>query len=277
MRIDAHQHFWRLENPFTDWPTPDLETIHRDFAPADLEPLLAAAGVDGTIVVQAAPAVAETDYCLALAGQASFVKGVVGWVDFTDPDCISQIDRFAENPLFRGVRPMLQGIAEPQWILRSEFSPILEHLSKAGLTFDGLVLAHQIPDLLALGQRHPDLKMVLDHGGKPAIANGKTIQWQNDIRQLAAQTGSYCKLSGLWTEAGDDISISRIQPYAEWILECFGPDRVMWGSDWPVVQLAGNYGAWISQCEAMIAHLSPQQQAAIFGGNAATFYGLADA
>jgi L-fuconolactonase len=274
MRIDAHQHFWALANPFTDWPTPDLAAIHRDFGPEDLRPLLDKTGIEGTVLVQAAPAVAETQYLLALAKEHSFVKGVVGWIDFEAADALGQMEGLASNPLLKGLRPMIQSIEEPGWVLRSEFDQLFRAMIAANLSFDGLVRAHQIGDLVHLAARYPELRIVLDHGGKPDIAGGAFIRWAAATEALARHPNVHCKLSGLWTEAGADIGSEAIRPYAAHLLAVFGPERLMWGSDWPVVELAGSYADWFEQAELLLAGLSSADRAKIFGGNAAHFYRL---
>ncbi|MBB5708619.1 amidohydrolase family protein [Sphingopyxis panaciterrulae] len=274
--VDAHQHFWTLSNPFTVWPPPDLASIHRDYGPDDLAPELALAGVDGTILVQAAPSVEESLYLLDIADRCDFVLGVVGWVDFTADDGIAQLDRLAASPWFKGVRPMLQNIDEPDWILRDRFAPLFDALLARGLRFDALIRPKQLSVIAELANRYPALPIVVDHGGKPSIADGEFTAWAEGIRALARMPLVSCKLSGIWTEAGSDISEPCIRPYVRHLLDCFGAGRLIWGSDWPVVQLAGSYQAWFSQCQAMLADLAPEDQAAVFGGNAMRFYGAAD-
>ena len=272
--IDAHQHFWELANPFTGWPTPDLAAIHRDFGPEDLLPLLDKTCVEGTVLVQAAPSLAETQYLLALAKEHKFVKGVVGWIDFDAADASDQLERLASNPALKGLRPMIQSIEETGWVLRSDFDPLFRSMIAANLCFDGLVRAHQIGDLVHLAARYPELPIVLDHGGKPDIAGGAFVRWAADIDALARHPNVNCKLSGLWTEAGADISAEAIRPYAAHLLAAFGPDRLMWGSDWPVVELAGSYPDWLGQAELLLAELGEVDRSKIFGGNAARFYRL---
>jgi len=276
MKIDAHQHFWTLANPFTDWPGPDLAAIHRDFGPADLAPHLARTGVDGTVLVQAAPDLAETQYILDLAAQTRFVKGVVGWIDFDADDAIAQLHALADHRLLKGLRAMIQSVGEPGWILHSAREPVLRAMVARGLRFDALVRADQIGDIVELAARHPDLPIVLDHGGKPDIAARAFAGWANDIERLAAHPHVWCKLSGLWTEAGADHTVAAIAPYAHQVLACFGTDRVMWGSDWPVLELAGEYDQWFAQAQMLVGDFDATRAEAVMGGNAARFYGLAD-
>ena len=274
MKIDSHQHFWSLGNPYTTWPTPDLTAIHKDFGPAQLRPILDANRFGGSILVQAAPSIAETHDLLKIAAGNAFVKGVVGWIDFESADVLCDLETLATNPLFRGVRPMLQGMAEPTWILRDEFASVFALLCDRGLTFDGLVRADQIGELTILARRHPTLKLVLDHGGKPSIATGAFRRWAEDISQLAARPNAFCKLSGLWTEAGNDHTPETISPYIDHLAAEFGPERLMWGSDWPVLELAGRFGDWFEQCSALLAQFTPTERSEIFGRTARRFYGL---
>lgn len=275
MRLDTHQHFWKLAHPFTDWPTSDLAAIYRDFGPEDLDPQLGPAKVGGTILVQAAPAAEETEYLLSLARQCAFVKGVVGWIDFEAADAVGQIERLAGNPLLKGLRPMVQLVEEADWLLRPAFAPIFEVMARCGLRLDGLVRHEQIVDLAELARRHPNLPIILDHAGKPPIASGQIEDWARDITALAATPNAWCKLSGLWPEAGSDRSQAALQPYVDVLLTRFGPERLIWGSDWPVVELDGTYGDWLDQCEAMLSGLSKEERASVFGINGKRFYGIA--
>ncbi len=276
MRIDAHQHFWELANPFTDWPTPDIAAIYRDFRPQDLRPLLEATDIGGTVLVQAAADLSETRYLLDLAKHHPFVRGVVGWIDFEAADALNQLEALASDPVLKGLRPMIQSIEESGWVLRSEFEPLFRAMIAKGLCFDGLVRAHQIGDITQLAARYPDLQIVLDHGGKPDIAGGACAGWMADVETLARHPNVHCKLSGFWTEAGEDIGIDVIRPYAAHLLTAFGADRLMWGSDWPVVELAGSYTDWIAQAELLLADVDDADRTSIFGGNALRFYRLCD-
>lgn len=274
MKIDAHQHFWTLSNVFTDWPTPDLATIYRDYGAPDLAPLLKACGIDGTILVQAAANEEETRHLLSIADHNEWVLGVVGWIDFESASALGSLAAFASHPRFKGVRPMLQGIEQPEWILRDAFAPVFRQLARSGLTFDGLVRASQISELATLARRHPDLRIVLDHAGKPDIAHGQFADWAQQIAAFAAAPNAYCKLSGLWTEAGSDHTDARIAPYVGVLLQQFGPDRLMWGSDWQVLELAGHYADWTEQCRRLLTSIGSAGQQAVFGNTAARFYGV---
>jgi L-fuconolactonase len=239
LRIDAHQHFWALARGDYGWLTPSLEPIHRDFGPADLLPHLRRHGIDATILVQAAPTAAETAYLLSVAADTAFIAGVVGWVDLAAPDAVAQIARSAGDALLVGIRPMVQDIADDDWLLWDELVPGFAALARLGLVFDALVLPRHLPRLLRVVDRHPTLTFVIDHLAKPPVAQGALAPWADDIAALARRPNVTCKLSGLLTEAVPDWTADDLRPYAEHVLACFGPDRVLWGSDWPVVNLAG--------------------------------------
>lgn len=272
--FDSHQHFWSLTNSFSTWPTRELESIYRDFGPDDLAPHLDRTGVEGTILIQVEPSQAETIYLLKLAGETPFVRGVVGWIDFEAEDALKQLDDIAADPILKGVRPMVQAIAEPNWLLRPEFSAVFEGLIARSLSFDALIRKDQIGQVIELGRRYPDLNIVIDHAAKPDIAGNAIDEWAQDIARAAEVPSIFCKLSGLWTEAGLDTSIERIAPYAKHVIQAFGANRVMWGSDWPVLGLAGAYDAWLDQTHSIIAHLSQQEQRAILSQTAKHFYNV---
>jgi L-fuconolactonase len=275
MRIDSHQHFWSLQRGDYHWLTPEMKTLYQDFLPPDLEPMLQSAGVERTILVQAATSVAETDYLLSLADRHTFIAGVVGWVDMDDPTtALDDLCRLQESDCLLGVRPMIQDIADPDWMLRDHLTPIFEQLIAANLRFDALVLPAHLQNLRRLLDRHPRLACVIDHAAKPAIASASWQPWADDMAALAANTNSYCKLSGLLTEAGARTDDDALRPYVEHIVECFGAQRLMWGSDWPVLNLASRYGNWVHQSERLLQHLSVGEQDAIFGATAKVFYGL---
>lgn len=274
MRIDAHQHFWSLARGDYGWLTPELKPIYRDFLPDDLKPLLDLAGIGGTVLVQAAPSLAETEFLLSIAEQRAFVRGVVGWVDFEGADAPEQIARLAGHSALVGLRPMIQDIADPDWMLRDTLTPAFEAMQAHDLTFDALVLPKHLPNLRRLLTRHPALRVVIDHGAKPPIRDGCLTGWAEDMAALAAETGAWCKLSGLLTEAGDTWRTEDLKPYADHLLSRFGPDRLVWGSDWPVCTLAGNYARWLKATDALLAGIPAVDRDAILGGNAVRAYAL---
>lgn len=275
LRIDAHHHLWRLDRGDYGWLTPALAPIYRDFELADLRPLLAGAGIDATVLVQAAPTVAETEYLLRVAQDCEgLVRGVVGWVDLAASDAIATLERLAREPTLKSIRPMLQDLPDPEWILREDVGRTLSALPRLGLRFDALVKAPQLSALLRLVERHPDLRIVIDHGGKPAIAAGEWEPWAHRISALARNPRVECKLSGLVAEAGPDWTADTLRRYVDHLLGCFGPRRLLWGSDWPVVNLAGGYRRWLDATAELLTDLPVDEREAILGGNARRFYGL---
>jgi L-fuconolactonase len=275
-RIDAHQHFWRPSRGDYGWLTPQAHpAICRKFLPADLEPLLLDAGIERTVLVQAAPTLAETEYLLGLAAETPFVAGVVGWADFEAADAAARISAAASNATLVGLRPMLQDLPDDAWILRPTVAPALDAMQSAGLRLDALVTPRHLPHLTSLLAARPDLKVVIDHGAKPQIAKGALDAWAAQMRAIAADTDACCKLSGLVTEAHGGWTEEDLKPYADVLLETFGPARLMWGSDWPVVNEAGGYAAWHSAAWALAAGCSPAERDLIFGGAAHAFYGIA--
>lgn len=277
LRIDAHQHYWSIAHQDYGWlqDTPALRSICRDFGPGDLAPLLDEAGIDGTVLVQAAPAEAETWRLLALASRTdSRVRAVVGWTELAAPDAPERIRRLAQEPLLKGLRPMLQDIADPRWILQPALQPAIEAMTEAGLRLDLLIKPHQLDAALAFAHAHPRLPTVIDHAAKPDIAGGSFEPWATRMARFAAETSVHCKLSGLATEAGAGWDARRLQPYVDHLLRHFGPARLMWGSDWPVLNLASDYRQWHAASDALLSALPAEAQAAIRGTNAAVFYGI---
>ncbi len=273
-RIDAHQHFWRLARGDYGWLTPALAPIYRDVEPEEFAPHLARHGIAGTVLVQAAPSEAETEFMLSLAESHGFIRGVVGWTDFTAGDAGDRIEALARRPKLRGLRPMIQDIAEDGWMLRPELTAAFRAMAQYGLVFDALVLPRHLGNLLRLLDRHPGLTAVIDHCAKPEIAAGRFDDWARAMERLARKTGALCKLSGLVTEAGPDWTVERLAPYVRHVLDMFGPDRVVWGSDWPVSTLAASYEQWVAATDALLCGLGESDRAAILGGNAARLYRL---
>lgn len=276
MRIDAHQHFWALARGDYGWLTPDLGAIYRDFTPDDLMPLLRAADIDGTVLVQAAPTVAETEYMLSLADQNAFIKGVVGWVDFEADDVGAQIAALAAHPALVGLRPMIQDIADPSWMLGDTLTPAFEAVQRHDLTFDALTLPQHLGPLRQLLERHPDMRVVIDHGSKPLIKDAILDDWSDKMAALARNTNAWCKLSGLVTEAAADWTIDDLRPYVDHLLDTFGPSRLIWGSDWPVCTLASSYERWCETTDTLLNQLSGPERQAIMGDNAASAYNFRD-
>jgi L-fuconolactonase len=273
--VDAHHHVWSLARGDYGWLTPALEPIYRDFSLTDYKPLREGAGVTTTVLVQAAPTLSETQYLLKVAKESGgLVKGVVGWVDLAAANAIPTLTRLARDPLLKAVRPMLQDLPDPAWILRADVGRALAALPRLGLRFDALVKPEHLAALLPMLDRHRDLAVVIDHAAKPDIANRMWEPWARSLRAAAAYPRVRCKLSGLATEAGPNWTIDTLRPYFDFLLEIFGAQRMMWGSDWPVVNLGGSYQRWFAATVALMAGLTPQERAAIMGGTARRFYGL---
>ena len=273
MRIDAHQHFWNPMRGDYGWLTADLP-ICRPYSPADLAPHLRECGIDGTVLVQAAPTLEETEYLLGIADATPFVRGVVGWIDFEDAAGGRHLERLAAHPKFVGVRPMIQDLPDDGWMLRDDISWAFDAIRQLDLVFDALVFPRHLPALARLLQRYPDLTVVIDHAAKPAIRAREFDGWAADMAQLAAGTAALCKLSGLTTEAGAGWSVETLRPYVNHLLATFGADRLIFGSDWPVSTLATTYRGWIDAVEQLTSGLPVAGRAALFGETAARVYGL---
>jgi L-fucono-1,5-lactonase len=272
MRMDAHHHFWRLARGDYGWLTADLAPIYRDFDLSDMAPLLAAAGIDGTILVQAAPTEAETAFLLDIAQAAEVVRGVVGWIDFDAGDAADRIEALAGQELLVGLRPMVQDIVDDDWLLKPHLIPLLAAMARHRLVFDALVLPRHLPRLVQVVDRHPDLQFVLDHCAKPRLASRDVTAWKDDVAVLAKRPNIVCKLSGLVTEAAPHWQLDDLREAVDHVTVCFGPKRLIWGSDWPVVNLAGGYERWLAAVETLLADLSADEKADIFGHNAARVY-----
>ena len=266
-RIDAHQHFWRMARGDYAWLTPALGAIYRDFTPDDLAPHLVAHGIAASILVQAAPTQEETVFLLDLAEKTPFVAGVVGWTEFTAPDAVAAIAALAAHPHLVGLRPMVHDIADDDWL-----APAFEAMIAHHLVFDALLKPRHLRRLMTMLERHPQLRVVIDHAAKPAIGGSGDAAWRDDIAAVAQFPNVACKLSGLVTEAPANWTVDDLSPYAEHLLSCFGAERLIWGSDWPVLNLAADYDRWISTSAQLIAGLDATAQSRVFGGNAAGMY-----
>ena len=272
MKVDAHHHVWRINRGDYAWIKPG-NPLHRDYTLADLRPLLG--DIEATVLVQAAPTEAETAYLLNVArNSGGLVRGVVGWEDLSARNAPAVIEGHAHEPLLKGIRPMLQDIADPGWILQPAQQPAMQAILNAGLCFDALIQPRHLPAIRGLCARYPDLRLVVDHGAKPDIATGTFQPWAEDIAGLARDSRAMCKLSGLPTEAGPGWQVDDLRRTVDHLLACFGPSRLMWGSDWPVVDLAGGYARWREASAALLRDLALPDLEAVLGGTAAGFYGL---
>jgi L-fuconolactonase len=276
MRIDAHQHFWRLDRGDYAWLSPALTPLYRDYLPHDLAPHLEATGVAATILVQAAATEAETRFLLEIAKSTPFVAGVVGWVDMEAPDVAERLAALVKEGAgyLKGIRPMIQDIADPSWILSPQLDRAFAALEALDLRFDALVRPVHLEPLLRRLEQRPRLKVVIDHAAKPDIAAGAKLDWSIPLASIASRTTARCKLSGLLTEARPGAELDELAPYVQQVIAAFGPESVLWGSDWPVLSLASDYLTWHAMAERLVAGLTTRERALIFGGVAAEFYGL---
>ena len=277
MIIDAHQHFWDLAVPFDHgWLTePQHKPIFKNYLPADLEPVLKKAGVDRCVFVQTQHDIAENRWALRLAEQNDFMAGVVGWVDLAGDVCESQLIEFKSHPKFLGVRHITQSEPDDNFIVRPDVLAGLKVLEQHRVPFDLLFLTKHLKQAVAVARQVPDLPLVIDHLAKPKIKSGQIDAWAADLRAAADCENVYCKLSGMVTEADwSNWSAQDLKPYVEVALEAFGPDRCMYGSDWPVCELAASYEQVFASIQEAIGPISSTEKSAIFGRTAAKFYGI---
>ncbi len=275
--IDAHQHFWTTARDDYGWLTPENEVLYRDFGPEHYQPFRERAGVTSTVLVQAAASVAETRYLLELADRTEWVAAVVGWVPLDEPDEVERtLGELTGRGALRGVRPMVQDIPADDWMLGEALSPGLRALAEHEISLDALVQPRHLRHLLTLLGRYPELRVVIDHGAKPEIRSGGFEEWAASMTTLAKETNAFCKLSGLVTEAAAGWCSDDLRLYVAHLLESFGPGRLMWGSDWPVVELAGGPDRWWAASQELFEGLEADERAAILGGTASLFYRLED-
>lgn len=272
MVIDSHQHLWQIGRNGHAWPTSDLAAIHRDFGLEDLR--AEAVAVDGSVLVQSQPSDLDTDWMLRVAAAEPFIKGVVGWADLETPSAPTRLAALAAKPKLKGIRPMLQGFADDQWILRDKVQPALRAITDLSLRFDALIFPRHLTIIDRLARSYPTLSIVIDHSAKPQIGSGDDTLWRDGMARVADNPNVFCKLSGLATEMSSGLSLDAAASYADHVLSCFGPDRLMWGSDWPVLNLRTTYNAWQDWTSAWLADQPVQVRGAIFGGTARRFYQL---
>jgi L-fuconolactonase len=279
MRIDAHQHFWLYNAQEYGWIGPEMAGLRRDFLPTDLRPLQEALQIEGTVAVQARQTVDETEWLLQLAAQHPRIRGVVGWVDLCDPHVGRQLEMLCADERLRGVRHVVQDEPDDRFLLRPDFQRGIGLLAAFGLTYDILIYPRHLPAACEFVAQSPEQPFVLDHMAKPPIAandsRGRAQPWAEGIRHLAEHPRVYCKVSGMVTEAAwDRWTAADFRPYLDVVVEAFGTERIMFGSDWPVCTVAGSYAEVLGLAYDYAAQFSAAEQAAMAGENAARFYGL---
>ena len=275
--IDAHQHCWRIARGDYGWLDESVGAIRRDFAPADWALVAGPLGVTRSVLVQAAPTLDETTFLLQLAAASPSVGAVVGWIDLASDDAPAHLGLLASEPVFRGIRPMLQDIGDTEWMLRPEVVDALRVAARLDITLDALVQPRHLPALAELAREVPDLSIVIDHCAKPHIEGGRDPgdEWREGMARLAASPRMHCKLSGLANEHGPGWSAAGLRPVARHVLDVFGWERVMWGSDWPVLELVGDYAAWLACARELLAHLDEDARDAVLRRTAQRFYRIA--
>lgn len=275
MIIDTHQHFWKYDPEEYSWIGPEMKALQRDFLPEDLQKTLRQAGVDGVISVQARQTTGETEWLLSLAEENDFIRGIVGWVPLTDPAVEDLLERYADRRFFKGVRHVLQDEPDPDYMLRKDFNAGIRKLKRYDLLYEILIFERHLPQTLRFVDQHPGQMFVLDHIAKPLIRDRILSPWQENLTELARRDNIFCKISGLVTEADPyHWSEDQLKPYLETVLEAFGPERLMFGSDWPVCLTACRYEQWLDIVQRFIATLSEDEQALIMAENARKVYKL---
>lgn len=275
MRVDAHQHFWHYDPQRDTWMTNEMAVLKHDFFADDLRQELIENRFDSCIAVQGDQSEAETMFLLDIAARAPWIAAVVGWVDLASPIVESRLQFFAQFPKLRGFRHIVQAEPDDRFVLRSDFVHGLRELQRFGFTYDLLIYPHQLPAAIELVRELPAQVFVLDHIAKPDIKNGKIADWKSKIRELARSPNTFCKLSGLVTEANwHSWRYEDFAPFLDVVFEAFSPDRLMFGSDWPVCLLAGSYAQVVRIIENYVQRHAPADQRKIFGENALRFYGV---
>ena len=273
--IDSHQHFWQVGRFDYPWMSPAVEVLCQDYVPPRIEPILRSCGVGQTVLVQASNSLDETRWLLHLTGQYQFIAAVVGWVDLTAENVDEQLDEFAGHPRFKGVRHLVEAEGADDWLIQPLVLQNLKKLAVRGIAYDLLVHPRHLKFATMVAERCEGLRLVVDHLAKPPIARGEIEEWAAGLKKLAAHRNVRCKLSGLVTEADRTNWQSQdLRPYVDRALEYFGPQRMMFGSDWPVCLLAASYGRVLETAQSLVSELSEDEQRDIFGRNAIDVYRL---
>ena len=272
--IDTHQHFWSYDPKIHDWINEDMKVIRKDFLPADLAPILKENKVDGCIAVQADQTDTETQILIREANQNSFIKGVVGWVNLKDKEIEEKLEEYSNETNLKGFRHIIQ--AEPKgFMLDASFQKGLSALAKYNYTYDLLIYETQLAEANTLIKQLPELPIVIDHIAKPNIKKGDSDDWKKEIKAIAQYPNLYCKISGMATEAHwDTWTMDTLKPYIDTVVEAFGTERIMFGSDWPVCLVASSYEKWLKGLQNYFNTFSISEQEAFFANNAINFYKL---
>ncbi len=274
-KIDGHVHFWDYDADRNSWITDDMAVLRKDFLPGDIQPLLKANAMDGCMLVQVNQSESENDFFLKLASEHTFVKGIVGWVDLCAENIRERLDHYRQFLKVRGFRHILQGETDRAFMLRTDFGNGIGALHEYGFTYDLLIYPDQLPYSVQLVKAFPEQSFIIDHLAKPEIRNMEIEIWKKYIVNLSSMDNVYCKLSGMVTEAHwNNWTKKTLTPYVDVVVECFGINRIVFGSDWPVCLLAGSYGEVLGVVEDYFSSFSIPEQEKIFGGNAVDFYGL---
>jgi L-fuconolactonase len=275
MKIDAHHHYWHYTPEEYGWIDDSMQRIRRDFLPADLAATIAPVGFEGVVTVQARQTLEETEWLLSLAAGHDFMRGVVGWVPLVDPQIRSHLERYAANPKLKAVRHVVQGEPDDQFILRADFNAGIATLRDFGLIYDILIFERHLPQTIQFVDCHPQQVFVLDHIAKPRIKENLLEPWRTNLRTVAQRENVYCKFSGLVTEADFTTwTPEQLRPYWETVLDAFGPDRLMFGSDWPVCLVASEYAQWFATVSDFACELSLTERDRFFGETATEAYRL---
>ncbi|HTM93859.1 MAG TPA: amidohydrolase family protein [Flavisolibacter sp.] len=273
--IDAHQHFWQFDPVRDSWITDDMLVIQKDFFPDDLKPVLQQNGFDGCVAVQASQSEEETDFLISLANENDFIKGVVGWVDLQANDIEERLAKYKSIPVVKGFRHVLQGEPQRDLMLKPEFKRGIAALQKHGFTYDILIFPDQVNFSGELVASFPEQKFVIDHIAKPYITRKEIDEWKRDMQKIAKQENVYCKISGMVTEADwKGWKKEDFKPYLDAVVEAFGTDRILFGSDWPVCLVAASYEKMLAIVKDYFASFSQDEQDRFFGLNAIRFYNL---
>lgn len=275
MLVDAHHHLWEYNYRDYVWMSGEMTSLRRNFLVPELEAVMRDADVDGTVVVQARQSTQETEWLLGLAKRNPFILGVVGWVPLCTPEVAEELDRFALRPQLKAVRHVLHDEPDDIYMLRDDFNRGVALLRDRHLAYDILIYERHLPQTIEFVDRHPQQVFVVDHIAKPRIKEGALSPWRENLRELALRQNVYCKVSGMATEADwKNWNAGQLKPYFDVVLSAFGADRLMFGSDWPVLTLAGDYNRWVNTFRSFIAELSPDEQERICSRTAKTVYRL---